>query len=130
MTNDEMVGWHHQHNGHEFEQTPGDSEGRGSLVCCSLWGCRVRHNLVTGQQREFKKFDSDSSGILIIASVQEQILGTPYLPFEPQGKPYDKPRQCIKSRDITLLTKSQIVKAMVFPVIMYGCESCTIKKVE
>jgi len=81
-TNDEMVGWHHQHNGHEFEQTPGDSEGRGSLVCCSLWGCRVRHNLVTGQQREFKKFDSDSSGILIIASVQEQILGTPYLPFD------------------------------------------------
>ena len=52
------------------------------------------------------------------------------LPFEPQGKPYDKPRQCIKSRDITLLTKSQIVKAMVFPVIMYGCESWTIKKAE
>ena len=36
----------------------------------------------------------------------------------------------LKSRDITLLTKSQIVKAMVFPVIMYGCESCTIKKAE
>ena len=32
---DEMVGWHHQLNGHEFEQTPGDSEGQGSLVCCS-----------------------------------------------------------------------------------------------
>ena len=52
------------------------------------------------------------------------------LPFEPQGKPYDKPRQCIKSRDITLLTKFQIVKAMIFPVIMYVCESCTIKKAE
>ena len=37
MTEDEMVGWHH-HNGHEFEQTPGDSEGQGSLVCCSPWG--------------------------------------------------------------------------------------------
>ena len=35
-TEDEMVGWHHQLNGHEFEQTPGDSEGQGSLVCCSL----------------------------------------------------------------------------------------------
>ena len=34
-TEDEMVGWHHQLNGHEFEQTPGDSEGQGSLVCCS-----------------------------------------------------------------------------------------------
>ena len=32
-----MVGWHH-HNGHEFEQTPGDSEGQGSLMCCSPWG--------------------------------------------------------------------------------------------
>ena len=34
-TEDEMVGWHHQFNGHEFEQTLGDSEGQGSLVCCS-----------------------------------------------------------------------------------------------
>ena len=40
MTEDEMVGWHHQLNGHEFEQTPGDGEGQGSLVCCSPWGCR------------------------------------------------------------------------------------------
>ena len=34
----EMVGWHHQLNGHEFGQTPGDSEGQGSLECCSPWG--------------------------------------------------------------------------------------------
>ena len=34
---DEMVGWHHQLNGHEFEQTLGDSEGQGSLTCCSPW---------------------------------------------------------------------------------------------
>ena len=34
-TEDEMVGWHHQHSGHEFEQTPGDSEGQGSLACGS-----------------------------------------------------------------------------------------------
>ena len=39
MTEDEMVGWHHRLNGHEFEQTPGDSEGQGSLACCSPWGC-------------------------------------------------------------------------------------------
>ena len=32
---DEMVGWHHRLNGHEFEQTPRDSEEQGSLVCCS-----------------------------------------------------------------------------------------------
>ena len=35
---DETVGWHHQHNGHEFEQTPGDSEGQGSLACCNSLG--------------------------------------------------------------------------------------------
>jgi len=33
-----MVGWHHQFNGLEFEQTPEDSEGQGSLACCSPWG--------------------------------------------------------------------------------------------
>ena len=36
MTEDEMVGCHHRLDGHEFEKTPGDSEGQGSLVCCSL----------------------------------------------------------------------------------------------
>ena len=38
VTNDEMVGWHHRLNGYEFEQTPGDSEGQGSLAWCSSWG--------------------------------------------------------------------------------------------
>ena len=37
---DEMVGWHHQLNGHEFEKAPGDGEGQGNLVCCSPWGHR------------------------------------------------------------------------------------------
>ena len=41
-----------------------------------------------------------------------------------------RPRSVLKSRDITLLTKVHIVKAMVFPVVMYGCESWTIKKAE
>ena len=34
----QMVGWHHQFNGHEVEQTPGGAEGQGSLACCSPWG--------------------------------------------------------------------------------------------
>ena len=38
MTDDEMVGRHHQLNGHEFEQALEDSEGQGSLACCSPWG--------------------------------------------------------------------------------------------
>ena len=41
VTEDEMVGWHRQLNGHEFEQTPGDSGGQRSLACCSNpWGCK------------------------------------------------------------------------------------------
>ena len=38
MTENEMIGWHHQLNGHEFEQTLEDGEGQGTLVCCSTWG--------------------------------------------------------------------------------------------
>ena len=38
MTENEMSGWHHQINGYEFEQAPGDNEGQGSLACGSPWG--------------------------------------------------------------------------------------------
>ena len=41
-TEDEMVGWHHQTNGHEFEQALGDGEGLGKLACCSPWVARSR----------------------------------------------------------------------------------------
>ena len=40
MTEDEIVGWHHWLNGHEFEQAPGVGDGQGSLACCSPWGCK------------------------------------------------------------------------------------------
>ena len=50
MTEDEMVGWRHRLDEHECEQTPGDGDGQGSLVCCSPWGRRVRHDLATEQQ--------------------------------------------------------------------------------
>ena len=39
-TEDEMVGWHYQLNGHEFEQAPGDGEGQGSLACCCPRNCK------------------------------------------------------------------------------------------
>ena len=51
-TKDEMVGWHHPLKGHEFGQTLGDSEGQGSLACCSPCGHRVRRDLVTGQEQQ------------------------------------------------------------------------------
>ena len=53
MTEDEMVGWHHWLYGHEFEQTPEDSEGQGSQACCSPWRCKELDmtDLVTEQKQ-------------------------------------------------------------------------------
>jgi len=45
-----MVGWHHRLSGHKFEQTPGDGEGQGSLVCCSPWGCKESDDLATSNR--------------------------------------------------------------------------------
>ena len=50
VAEDEMVRWHYQFNGHELEQTPGESGGQRSVVCYSLWDHRVRHNLETEKQ--------------------------------------------------------------------------------
>ena len=50
--------------------------------------------------------------------------------LDPWNKSYDQPRRHIKSRDTNLPTKVCLVKAMVFSVVMYGCESWTIKKAE
>ena len=50
MTEDEMVGWHHQLNGHEFEQTLGDRKGQGSLACCSSW---VHKELYMTEQQQW-----------------------------------------------------------------------------
>ena len=57
MTQDETVGWHHQLDGHESEQALGDSEGQGSLACCSLWG---RKELDTTEQLNNNNLGQDS----------------------------------------------------------------------
>ena len=49
-------------NGHEFEQTPGDGEGQGSLACCSPWGCRVRHDWATEQQKQCEEWNPGPYG--------------------------------------------------------------------
>ena len=49
-TEDEMLRYHHQLNGHEPEKTAGDSDGQGNLACCSPWGCKVRSDSATEQQ--------------------------------------------------------------------------------
>ena len=47
-TEDEMVGWHHRHNGHGFGWTPGIGDGQGGLMCCGSWGGRVGHDWAPG----------------------------------------------------------------------------------
>ena len=44
MTEDEIVGWHHQHNGRGFGWTPGVGDGQGGLSYCDSWGCKVGHD--------------------------------------------------------------------------------------
>ena len=61
VTEDEMVGWHHRLNGYEFEQTLGDSEGQGSLACCSACNCRVRHYWVTNTFNFKNKYEKKGS---------------------------------------------------------------------
>ena len=85
MTEVEMVGWHHWLNGCEFEQTPRDSVGQGSLVCGSSWSHKESD---TTERLNWTELNLDS---------------------------------ILKNRDITLLTKVHLVKAMVFPVVMDGC---------
>ena len=52
MTEDKMIRWHHWLNGHDFEQTHGDSEGQGSLVFCSSWGHKESYNLATEKEQQ------------------------------------------------------------------------------
>ena len=52
-TEDEMIGWHHHLNGHEFEQTPGDSEIQRSLACCNPWG---HEELDMTERLNYKRF--------------------------------------------------------------------------
>ena len=66
MTEDEMVEWHHQDNGNEFEQTQGNGEGQGSLVCCSPRGRkeldmakRLNRTEGCGEKKKTKKKNPD-----------------------------------------------------------------------
>ena len=60
MTEDEVVEWHHQFNGHEFEKTPGGGEGQGGLACCSPWG---RKELDTNERLNNSLFNTFFSSI-------------------------------------------------------------------
>ena len=93
-----MVGWHHQLNGHEFEQAPGVDDGQGGLACCGSWG----------RQESYTTEQVNLTGRKSITNLDN----------------------ILKRRDISLLAKVCLVKAMVFPEITCGCESWTVKKAE
>ena len=57
------VGCHHQLNGHEFEQTPGDTERQRSLACCSPWGCRVRHDWATEHHHPHQEYQQHKDSL-------------------------------------------------------------------
>ena len=115
-TEDETVEWHHQLSGREFEQALGVGDGQGSLVCCSPWGLKESD----------KDFIFLGSKITTDGDCSHEIKRRLLL----ERKTMTNLDSILKSRDINLLTKVRIVKAMVFPVVMYGCESWTIKKAE
>ena len=67
----EMVGLHHQLNGHESEQTLGDGEGQRSLVCCSPWGCRVgQDRAAEQQQRQQQNQKKELEKLKVVASME------------------------------------------------------------
>ena len=96
-----MARWHHWLDGRESDWTPGVGDGQGGWACCDSWGLKVRHDWAT------------------------ELNWT-----APWKKSYEQPRQHIKEQKITLTTKVYLVKAMVYPIVMYGCESWTIKTAE
>ena len=63
VTEDEMVGWHHRLDGHEFEWTPAVGDGQGGLVCCSPWGLKelnMFEQLNNNKMTKYVKFSSDN----------------------------------------------------------------------
>ena len=68
---DEVVGWHHQLNGHEFEQAPGVSDGQGSLACCSPWG---RKELNMTERPNWTELWIHVGDTVLILAVKWQVL--------------------------------------------------------
>ena len=65
MTEDEIIGWHHGLNGHEFEQAPGIGDGQGTVACSSPWRCKKSDTIewLNWAERELQSFPSGASGI-------------------------------------------------------------------
>ena len=89
---DEMVGWHHRLNGYEFEQTLGDGEGQGSLVCCSPWGHKCLTQLSDWTTWIYPtEMENATERMLVAALVLQagdlEAPGSPGLPPQPLTSP-------------------------------------------
>ena len=106
MTEEEMVGWHHQLNGHEFEWTLGVGDGQGGLCCCCPWG---RKESDTSERLNWTELKLTAGGDCSHEIKRHLLLGRKVL---------TNLDSISKSRDMTLPTKVHLVKAMVFPVVI------------
>ena len=73
MTENEMAGWHHQPNGYEFEQAPGDGKGQGSLVCCSPWNCKESDTTDLLNNKKISEVFSDNGSISHVQNILNEI---------------------------------------------------------
>ena len=91
-TEDTMVGWHHQLDGHEFGQAPGVGDGQGGLVCCSPWGCKGSDTL------------SDWTELLACLLALNTVLATPSVKHDINTWTYRKSfwyfKICLEKNDI------------------------------
>ena len=95
MTEAEMVGWHHQLDGHEFEQAPWIGEGQGSLVCCSLWSCK---ELDMTEQLKWPEWQITSSLALKALQKVTAAMKSEDICFLAGKESYDKSRQCFEKQ--------------------------------
>ena len=99
MTEDEMVGWPHQLDGHEFEQAPGVGDGQGSLVCCSPWGHK---------ESDMTEWLNWTELNLVQLRVENWFL---YTSFEEEGKPGSEKELIGRSFSEGILILSWVLKA-------------------
>ena len=80
MTEDEMVGWHHWLDGHEFEQALGVGDGQGGLVCCSPWGCKESD---TTEWLSWTELSASGKHLLIILYIFSILVNSPGVQSSP-----------------------------------------------
>ena len=80
MTEDEMVGWHHWLDGHEFEQALGVGDGQGGLVCCSPWGCKESD---TTERLSWTELSASGKHLLIILYIYSILVNSPGVQSSP-----------------------------------------------